>query len=153
MFCPFSESCFAYQKNKIENLPFKEKKLKIKKRYLNFLVTKTENKKTYIQKREGKGIWQGLYQFPIVESNKLLTKEELLITEEFNNLYPYKTTLSLFNKKEIIHKLSHQHLHSQFWIIETSKVKEAQTDWNEIEKYAVPVLISRFLNEYLEKSN
>lgn len=153
MFCPFSESCFAYQKNKIENLPFKEKKLKIKKRYLNFLVTKTENKKTYIQKREGKGIWQGLYQFPIVESNKLLTKEELLITEEFNNLYPYKTTLSLFNKKEIIHKLSHQHLHSQFWIIETSKIEEAQTDWNEIEKYAVPVLISRFLNEYLEKSN
>lgn len=148
MFCPLSESCVALQKNLIEVLPVKEKKIKVRNRYFNFLVIKTDDNKTILSERKGKGIWQGLYQFPLVESDKNVNKDELITSEEFINLFPDETTISLFNKKEIVHKLSHQHLSTQFWIVETANLFEAKIKWSEIEKYPVPVLIANFLEDY-----
>ena len=149
MFCPFADSCVAFQKNKIDLLPVKEKKLKIKNRYFNFLVIKTADDKTILKERKGKGIWQGLYQFPLLESDKSIDKNDLISSEMFNEMFPNEVSISLFNKKEVVHKLSHQHLHTQFWIIELNHQKDANIDWKAIENYPVPVLISNFLEEYL----
>ena len=148
MFCSLSDSCVALQKNLIDKLPVKEKKIKVRKRYFNFLVVKTNNNKTILSERKGKGIWQGLYQFPLIEKDKTIHKEDLIIANEFIELFPKETTISLFNKKEIIHKLSHQHLHTQFWIVETPNLILANKNWDEIEKYPVPVLIANFLEAY-----
>lgn len=153
MFCPFAESCIALQKNLIETLPIKEKKIKIKKRYFNYIVLKTKNNKTILNERQGKGIWQGLYEFQNIESTKILTVKELTTLEEFNALFPQEVTISLFNQKEIIHKLSHQHLYTQFWIVETETHKEATISWKDIEKYPVPILIANFLEKYQPKTN
>ncbi len=147
--CPFTDSCVAFEKKLTKELPVKEKKIKIKNRYFNFLVVKTDDHKTILTERKGKGIWQGLYQFPLVESDKIINKKELISSEEFINLFPEETTLSLFNKKEIVHKLSHQHLYTQFWIIETKNVSSVKIDWNAIEKYPVPVLIANFLEKFM----
>ncbi len=149
--CPFSDSCFALEKKLTKELPVKEKKVKVRKRYFNFLVIKTKDDRTILSERKGKGIWQGLYQFPLIESDKTINKEELILSEDFTNLFPSKTTLSLFNSKEIIHKLSHQHLHTQFWIIETKNSPEININWSEIEKYPVPILIANFLEAYQNK--
>ena len=151
MFCPLSDSCVALQKNLIETLPVKEKKIKVRKRYFNFLVIKTNNQTTILQERKGKGIWQGLYQFPLIESDNSIDKNELIISEEFKNLFPNETTISLFNPKEIVHKLSHQHLHTQFWVVETNSLASAKINWNEIEKYPVPILIANFLKDFQTK--
>jgi A/G-specific adenine glycosylase len=149
--CPFSDSCYALEKKLTKELPVKEKKIKVRKRYFNFLVIKTKNDSTILSERKGKGIWQGLYQFPLIESEKTINKEELILSEDFINLFPSKTTLSLFNKKEIIHKLSHQHLYTQFWIVETKNSPEININWSEIEKYPVPILIANFLEAYQNK--
>jgi A/G-specific adenine glycosylase len=149
--CPFSDSCLALEKKLTKELPVKEKKIKVRKRYFNFLVIKTKNDSTILSERKGKGIWQGLYQFPLIESEKTINKEELILSEDFINLFSSKTTLSLFNKKEIIHKLSHQHLYTQFWIIETKNSPEININWSEIEKYPVPILIANFLEAYQNK--
>ncbi|MFK8060408.1 MAG: A/G-specific adenine glycosylase [Polaribacter sp.] len=149
--CPFANSCVALEKNLIKDLPVKEKKIKIRKRYFNFLVIKTDDHKTILSERKGKGIWQGLYQFPLIESDKNINKNELTSSQEFNDLFPDETTISLFNKKEIIHKLSHQHLHTQFWIVETKSSTKTTTNWSEIEKFPVPVLIANFLETFLTK--
>ena len=149
MFCPFSESCVALQKNLIQKLPVKEKKIKIRKRYFNFIVIKTDDDKTILSERKGKGIWQGLYQFPLIESDKSITEKELIIEEEFVKLIPNKSTISLFNKKEIVHKLSHQHLYTRFWVVETSNIPTAKLNWKEVKKLPVPILISNFLDEFI----
>ena len=149
--CPFSDSCYALEKKLTKELPVKEKKIKVRKRYFNFLVIKTKNDSTILSERKGKGIWQGLYQFPLIESEKTINKEELILSEDFINLFSSKTTLSLFNKKEIIHKLSHQHLYTQFWIVETKNSPEININWSEIEKYPVPILIANFLEAYQNK--
>ncbi len=153
MFCPLSESCVAFQTNLIDKLPVKEKKVKVKKRYFNYLVIKTKDDKTILSERKGKGIWQGLYQFPLIESNTIIDKNTLIELEEFHKLFPEETTISLFNKKEIVHKLSHQHLYTQFWIVETNHLPSAKIKWSDIKEYPVPVLIANFLEEFETKSN
>ena len=152
MFCPFSESCVALQKNLIEVLPVKEKKVKVKKRYFNYLVVKTKDDKTMLTERKGKGIWQGLYQFPLLEDTHMITKEELLASDMFNELFPNDVSILLFNKKDIVHKLSHQHLYTQFWVIETEQLSSANISWKNIEDYPVPVLIANFLEDFKRKN-
>ncbi len=39
--CPLNNSCVALGQNKVKELPVKEKKLTIKKRYFNYLVIQT----------------------------------------------------------------------------------------------------------------
>ena len=68
--CPFNTSCVALQKNKIEQLPVKLKALKVKKKNFNFMVILSADQKTILEKREGKGIWQNLYQFPLIETKQ-----------------------------------------------------------------------------------
>jgi A/G-specific adenine glycosylase len=62
--CVFNDSCAALQKKKVDQLPVKSKKLKVRNRYFNYLVVSDENENTLIQKRTAKGIWQNLYEFP-----------------------------------------------------------------------------------------
>lgn len=151
--CPLANGCVALAKNQIKELPVKEKKTKIKKRYFNYLVPITEENKTVLEERKGKGIWQGLYQFPLVETQKKTSEEELVKNKQFTMLFPEETTISLFNTEDIIHKLSHQHLITKFWIVKTRKVNEQMMDWAVVKKYPVPVLIDKFLEEYLSKES
>ena len=146
--CILSDSCVALEKGLIKELPVKEKKIKIKKRYFNYLVILTSENKTIVEERVGKGIWQGLYQFPLIETTKSTEINELLENEQFDALFPEQTSVSLFNKKEIIHKLSHQHLYTKFWIIKVDNYEKVMIDWSEIYKYPVPILIDKFLKEF-----
>ena len=61
-----------------------------------------------LSERKGKGIWQGLYQFPLIETEKVFQKKSFLYRRFRNN-----ENIVLFNRKEIVHKLSHQHLYTQ----------------------------------------
>ena len=146
--CPLSDGCVALEKNLTKELPVKEKKIKVRKRYFNFLVIKTGDDKTILTERKGKGIWQGLYQFPLIECEKIINQKEIIDSEEFIALFPEETTISLFNKEEIVHKLSHQHLYTQFWIIETKTLKSADISWKNIQDFPVPVLIANFLEAF-----
>jgi A/G-specific adenine glycosylase len=94
-----------------------------------------------------------LYQFPLIESDKNINKNELIHSLEFINLIPNETTVSLFNQKEIVHKLSHQHLYTQFWIVETKHAAEAIINWKEVNTFPVPVLIAKFLTEFESKTH
>lgn len=147
--CPLNDSCIALQKDMIEFLPVKLKKTKVKTRFFNFLVCIDNNKNTFLEKRTSKGIWQNLYQFPLIESNKSLSSEEfhLLNTEDsvLNNL---KFDYSLYNTEDKVHKLSHQHLYTKFWIIETKELPNNSIAIKEIKNYPVPVLISSFIEAF-----
>ena len=151
MFCPFNDSCVAHQKGLTDTLPIKEKKIKVKKRYFNYLVFKSKNNKTLLQQRIGKGIWQGLYEFPLIESEASISEKELVENETFQELINEEATLKLFNSKEIIHKLSHQHLVTKFWIVEIDTIQGDAISWNTIQDYPVPILIANFLEKYQPK--
>ncbi|WP_428743559.1 A/G-specific adenine glycosylase [Tenacibaculum sp.] len=149
--CPVSDSCVALAKNSINDLPVKEKKIKIKKRYFNYLVPITDDNQTVLEERTGKGIWQGLYQFPLLEAKNEIDEKELIKHEQFIKLFPQETTVSLFNNENIVHKLSHQHLITRFWVVKTKDVNGKTMSWSKVKKQPVPVLIDKFLEEYLNE--
>lgn len=150
--CNFADSCVALEKKIIKELPVKLKKTKVRNRYFNFLVPVTGNGKTILNERKGKGIWQGLYQFPLIETKKSIDCIELISNEEFVGFFPNETTTSVFNNKEIIHKLSHQHIYTKFWIVKTEILSEANINWMDVNKYPVPVLIANFLKAFNPKN-
>lgn len=150
--CPFADSCVSLAKNLIDQLPVKEKKLKVKKRFFNYLVVITSKNKTVLEERKGKGIWQGLYQFPLIESDLSIDENILVASEKFQELFPKSTTLSLFNSKDIVHKLSHQHLYTKFWVVKTSEINKETISWEQVKKQPVPVLIDKFLEAYTNQN-
>jgi len=146
--CVLNDSCLALQKNKISKLPVKEKKLKIKHRYFNYLVTITNQDSTILKKRETKDIWKKLYEFPLIETSAEVDLEQLIKLNEFQNIYHNFITIKLHNSKNIIHKLSHQTLHAKYWIVTTNSVNMPTINWDEISKYPVPTLLHNFINEF-----
>lgn len=141
--CPLSNSCVALKNNTIKELPVKQKKIKIKKRYFHYLLFITSDAKTVLELRSGSGIWQGLYQFPLLEFEK--DTVEVIESKEFQSIVPENAKISLLNTNPIIHKLSHQYLYTHFWKIEIATFSRAKVSLNEISKYPVPVLIANFL--------
>ncbi|OGT55120.1 MAG: A/G-specific adenine glycosylase [Gammaproteobacteria bacterium RIFCSPHIGHO2_12_FULL_42_10] len=64
--CPFNKVCIAYQKNLVDQLPFKQKARPIPTREVTFLILKQDGH-VLLEKRPSKGIWGGLYCLPGIE--------------------------------------------------------------------------------------
>ena len=146
--CPLNESCEGLKNQRVGMLPVKLKKTKIKHRWFNYIVVVSNESETLLEERKGKGIWQGLYQFPLLETEKNVDDVELYRTEIEKLIAIKDFSITQFNKKEKIHKLSHQHLHTTFWIVETTDTLKKGILLQEIRKYPVPILIGNFIEEF-----
>jgi A/G-specific adenine glycosylase len=106
--CIFAKVCVANQKELQRVLPIKSKKLKVRTRYFYYFIIKQGNK-ILMKQRESKDIWQGLYDFYLVEM-KRNSKTEVLIKED--KLLKGSTKIS--ESKIHKHILSHQKLMVRF---------------------------------------
>ena len=70
--CMYQNNCFAHLNKELHALPVKIKKKKVRDRFFNFLIVKSDSNQTIIIKRKEKDIWQNLYQFPLFETKKKL---------------------------------------------------------------------------------
>jgi A/G-specific adenine glycosylase len=113
------------------------------------LVCIDRAKNTLFEKRVGKGIWQNLYQFPLIETEKSLSVEEFdLLNLENGILNATKFDYALYNEVDKVHKLSHQHLYTKFWIIEVDELTKEAIPISTIRNYPAPVLISDFIQDF-----
>lgn len=146
--CPFIQNCVAFQQGKVNELPIKSKKVKITKRYFNYLVFKTPSGKTLVQQRKAKGIWQNLYEFPLIETTSVITKEDLLQDSKFK-LWEKYCFISCMptHLKPIKHILSHQYLLIQFWRINTAVEMPETIDYKTLKSLPVPVVIEHFIEK------
>jgi A/G-specific adenine glycosylase len=144
--CIFNNSCGALQKNLVEKLPIKLKKVKVTKRYLNYLILVDVNNNFVIQKRTNKGIWFNLYEFPLIEEYKETEIKDSIIEIQkftFENNKPFKTTL--LNEGYIKHKLSHQDLHIRFFKLDFKQIIKEAKSLSEIMEYPFPIVIHNFI--------
>ncbi|NCB68802.1 MAG: A/G-specific adenine glycosylase [Bacteroidia bacterium] len=119
--CPLKDNCVALKTASVDKLPVKERKTKIKARYFNYLFIKHENQ-TYLQKRESQDIWKNLYEFPLIESDRLFTVDQLIEQDEFKTLFPDTTALKISSiYYDFKHILTHRHIFARFFMIETDK--------------------------------
>lgn len=146
--CPLHANCQALQQGLVAQLPVKLKKTKVRDRYFNYFVVHDSRDQTVLNQRTGKGIWQNLWEFPLLESDKRSTHNE--VPQRLQEVLPLKNVIELyrFNEKPIVHKLSHQHLHSYFWIAKVNGEMEEGIPWKEIDQYPVPVLIADFIKTF-----
>lgn len=147
--CPFASECIAFNQNRISQLPVKLKKLKVRKRHFNYLVFVSEKGETVMQQRRGKGIWEGLYEFPLVETLDEASAENL-VKEESTLDYCLTSPegVSLYNEEPIVHKLTHQHIYTKFWICNCETLPAQGVSFEEANKFPVPVLIGNFIDTF-----
>ncbi len=153
--CPLQDSCEALKNGTVSSLPVKLKKIKVKKRYFNYLVFSSSDQKTILQQRVGNGIWKGLYEFPLIEgeaieiddivSNPVFQK--VVNTIEYE-VIPYK-------EEPIIHKLSHQHLYTMFYIVKLNMTLNNDEDqkkvsFKDVRSYPVPILLGNFIEAFFK---
>lgn len=147
--CPINDGCMALQKKLVDTLPVKLKKTKVTTKYFNYLICIDKDKNILFEKRTHKGIWQNLYQFPLIESEKSLGADEFHLLDLKHNFSEHtEFDYSLYNEVDKVHKLSHQHLYTKFWIIEIEQSLDNSVSINELKSYPAPVLISDFINEF-----
>jgi len=144
--CVFQENCFAFRNQKTTELPVKLGKTKVSNRYFNFIIYKDKSDFTIIEQRVEKGIWQNLFQFPLIETSESVDLKNIksLINESFQNIVK-------LNQTEIIHKLSHQKLHINFWELEVDEISnENKISIEDLNTFAFPIVLSNFIKSHYE---
>ena len=144
--CVFQENCFAFRNQKTTELPVKLGKTKVSNRYFNFIIYKDKSDFTIIEQRVEKGIWQNLFQFPLIETSESVDLKNIksLINESFQNI-------TKLNQTEIIHKLSHQKLHINFWELEVDEISnENKISIEDLNTFAFPIVLSNFIKSHYE---
>jgi len=148
--CPLQAQCRAFEQNLVSQLPRKSQKTKVTNRYFNYLFI-TLDGNTFLQKRTGNDIWKNLYEFPLIETEKLLNSDELFENEEFQKIFSDVKRVEIKNiSKPIKHVLSHRNIFAQFISIEISNENDflkqyVKTPVGEIDRFAVSRLIEIFL--------
>jgi len=137
--CPLKEKCLSLANNCINSRPIKKGKTRVTGRFFHYLIFNSEEK-TIIEQRIGKGIWQNMYQFPMVEVAKA---DERIDLSAFKN----KSFESPVRK----HVLSHQHIYATFHHF-NSFPTEINGNWrtikqSDIQEYPLPRIIDRYLEE------
>jgi len=146
--CIFNSSCAALQKKKVSELPVKLKKTKVTDKFFNYLIFLDDSETTLINKRTEKGIWHNLYEFPIIETENEMDFDILskLVHENYSNLEI--KDISIYNDNQIIHKLSHQKLHINFYKVEVSNKLMNGISLNSLRNYPFPIVIYNFIEKY-----
>jgi A/G-specific adenine glycosylase len=146
--CVLNAGCLALQKKKINQLPVNLKKLKVVKRYFNYLIFLDISKNTIIQKRADKGIWHNLYEFPLMESLQVLETKDFQIQLEQQKFID-NTIISIeeFNSISRLHKLSHQHLYIKFWKITVAGTLPKGIDYATLLSFPFPIVLFNFIEK------
>lgn len=148
--CPFSKECVAFQQGKVADFPIKKRATKVRERHFNYLVFEDTKHKTILLKREQNGIWKNLYEFPLIETPKKISKKALISHPDYLKYYP-KTSrkISAINSSPIKHLLSHQRLWISFWKVNLECELEEALDFTQVKALPVPVVIQDFIEKEL----
>lgn len=151
--CPFVETCQAFAKKKINSLPIKKGKTKVRNRYFNYFVVRDSAERIVLKKRTGKDVWHNLYDFPLVETAKALNEVDLLKTKAIENLFGEHNFIIEKIYPWQIHLLSHQKLHLRFIILKLSGFESKQNlikyTSAQIDQLPLPRPIDQFLSLFL----
>lgn len=142
--CIFNDSCEAFKLKLVSELPVKSKKVKVTKRFLNYIIVKDASGNYEMNKRVGNGIWKNLYEFPCVESEQEL--DEIAVLDNLNAKYKIKK-FSYFEGFDVVHKLSHQHLNIKFYTIETENLILNGHSFEEVQQFPVPIVLHNFIEK------
>ena len=152
MFCPLADSCSALATGKVALLPIKQYRTKTTDRYFTYIYICVGGQ-MLLRKRTGNDIWRNLYELPLIETDRQMTVEELLLASELKELGTDVEPIVRPLQIGVKHVLSHQIIHADFYEMIfpadiqgfSDYIRIGQREWT---RYAVPRLIHQFLEKY-----
>lgn len=149
--CPLAETCEALSTHQVDKLPVKSKRTSVRDRYLTYIYTRTQEGLTLLHRRGSGDIWQGLFEFPMIESDKKLTSKQV---DEFIHSSLVKVSVNIkvdLIAQDVRHQLTHQRLHADFYCLTLpSADRNAKGQWVEeksLDRYALPRLLEKLLEK------
>lgn len=144
--CPLQARCVAFSTGKTGELPVKQGRAKTRDRFFNYLHIPA-GKGLYMCQRTGKDIWQGLYELPLIESEKPLTRRGLDLA--LQNTFGKGWAVAEGNEQPRA-VLSHQVIHSTMWTVLPPARFKPPVPWehvllNKLGELPVPRLIDRWM--------
>ena len=146
--CPLAGRCLALAAGTVGVRPVKQGRAKVRDRWFNYLHV-TCGGQTLLHRRGGGDIWQGVYEFPLIETDKAADFAELAATAAFRELlgngrWHLRRSVTMPG-----HQLSHQLLHAVFHRIECDAMPAfPSVETAALGGYALPRLIDRYLTKY-----
>ncbi len=150
--CALQAICVAFKEDKQGVLPVKEKKIKKRTRYFQYLIVESPDG-LLLHKRVEKDIWQNLYEFPVQETEKILETSELIKEDLFLALASGSKEHLQAVSRPFQQMLSHQKIIAVFWEISLSKTpnydkeKYLLVERKNLSKFAFPKIIDRYLQD------
>lgn len=149
--CPLSEGCLALAAGTVADRPVKQGRTQLRDRWFNYLHV-TSGDWTLLCRREGRDIWQGLYEFPLIETPAAVDFTCLTSEPRFAELLGDAPWRLLGSVVLPLHRLSHRTIHAVVHRIETPLLTPAARGMavasDSLGEYAVPRLIDRYLIKY-----
>ena len=148
--CPLKSVCLAFENNLISLLPVKSPKKKSTNRFFNYLFIRFQDS-TYLQKRIEKDVWQNLFEFPLIESDHLMSTDELIDEDAFKSMFSDSVDVDIHKiSNPMKHVLSHRVIYAQFFSVNVSKENKMINQFikvplKEIDQFAVSRLMELFL--------
>jgi len=131
-------------------LPVKTKRVVQRERYFYYYLIEIDES-FFFEKRTQADIWKNLYQFPLYESEKRMSENELLLMDAPQFLKNCELTVkSISGEKK--HLLSHRQIFARVIHVQLKNKacisgKFIQVNKKDIAKFAVPRLLDIFINE------
>lgn len=156
--CPLQFTCVAFSENRVQSLPLKSKKKSQKERFFAYFIIE-KNGKILVRQRATKDIWQGLWEFYLVELPHLQSLEEIIGKDSvLTELCMQSVITSLVSPPT--HLLSHQKIFCQAWHVQVNDHFEVLENdrfrWIEPQDFtnlAKPVLLLNLITDNLELKN
>ena len=151
--CDLAGICFAKKNGQQTIIPFKASKIKKRMRFITYLIINIHGR-YLLRKREGRDIWNGLFEYFLIETNAEMGFDQLPIPQKMID-HPNQWYVSN-ESKMYKHLLTHQTIMCRFIEIEmTQKFVFSSLDWreyhlyskSEIEQLPKSILIDRYLRE------
>ncbi|MBR5465573.1 MAG: A/G-specific adenine glycosylase [Alistipes sp.] len=148
--CPLRDICQALTVGTVAVRPVKQGRTKIRDRYFHYLHLQA-NGQTLLHRREGGDIWQGLYEFPLIETSEVTDFATLIQSDPFRTWLGEQSFTLRETRPMALHQLSHQRLHTTFYRIEVEQLPAIDGTTcireEELDDYAV----ARLTEKYLER--
>ncbi len=153
--CNLNKKCLAFHQNKVEVLPVKQNKTKVRERFLNYFILLYKNE-IAIQQRTAKDIWQDLYEFPLIETAKAVRPATVLKQEAFKNWVGDSVITGSVTVVKAKQLLSHQLIQGQFITLQPDRKPAGNKGWQWVKKknlasYSFPGLINQYLSEHFNE--
>lgn len=146
--CVFQQDCMAFLRDKISELPVKEKRNRIRKRWFYYLVMNYQ-KQVVIQQRLTKDIWQNLYEFPFVETPSEEDLTGILKAAEKKNILSKGNFQVIKISGPFKQQLTHQLVNARFISIKINQKQKIEgSAWiraTHIDEFPFPRLINQYL--------